>query len=156
MILDTNLYQNGKVFKEIDFQIMIRKEQIKVHRQSIRKAYKLAGTDGPSGTNNMGIDYTRVTSNTPAAHIGLDDAIRLADRDYKRIKMIECEIVQLRLKKRNLLKILKSLTGIEEQIFYYRVIMDKTQEEAAEEIGFSTRHLQRIEKQMKDASVLFD
>lgn len=153
MLETTNTYQNGKVFKEIDLQIMFRKEKIKTHQQSIRKAYKLAGIDGPSGSDNMGIDYSRVTSSTPVAHIGLEDAIRLADRDHKRIQLIENEINQLRSRKRNLLRILKSLDGIEEQVFYHRVIMNETQEEAAEEIGLSTRHLQRIEKQIKDELV---
>jgi hypothetical protein len=156
MLETTITYQNGKVFKEIDFQIMLRKEKIKVHQQSIRKSYKLAGIDGPSGNDNMGIDYSRVTSSTPVARIGLDDAIRLADRDHKKIKILENEIDQLRYRKRNLLRVLKSLDGIEEQIFYYRVIMCETQETAAEEIGVSTRHLQRIEKQMKDVAILFE
>ena len=49
MLVTTNIYENGKVFKDIEFQILIRKEKIKICQQSIRKAYKLAGIDGPSG-----------------------------------------------------------------------------------------------------------
>ncbi len=143
-------YQDGKIFHEIDFQIMLRKDKIKRHKLSIRKSYKLAGIDGPTGTDNMGIDYDRVTTSTPTAHIGLEDAIRLADRDYNRIKVLKNEINQLRYRKRNLLKILNLLDGLEQQIFFHRVIMVEKQEEAAEIIGVSTRHLQRIEQQMKD------
>ncbi len=154
MMMETTIYQNGKVFKEIDFQILMRKEKIGVHQQSIRKAYKLAGVDGPSGDDNMGVDYSRVISSTPVAHIGLEDAIRLADQDHKCIEILKSEITQLRIKKRNLLRVLKSLEGIESQVFFHRIIMTMTQEETAEKIGVSTRHLQRIEKQMKDASIM--
>lgn len=156
MMFETTTYQNGKVFKEIDFQIMLLKIEINNHEKSIRKAYKLAGIDGPSGSDNMGMDYSRVISSTPTAHIGLDDAIRLADRDHKRIITLKNEINQLKLKKRNLLRILKSLDGINEQIFYYRVVMKLTQENASDEIGISKRQLQRIEKEMKDTFISFD
>ena len=108
-----------------------------------------------AGTDNMGIDYSRVVSSTPAAHIGLEDAIRMADRDYKQIKELKSEIGQLRVRKRNLLRILESLDGIEEQIYFHRVIMDETQEEAAEAISISKRQLQRIEKEMKKRSLHF-
>lgn len=154
MVQTSNIYQNGKVFKEIDFHIAIRKEKIRVCERSITKAYRLAGTNGPRGSG--GLDYSRVTSSTPTAHIGLADAIRLVERDQKQIKIFENEIADLRSRKRNLLKILKSLDGIEEQIYYHRVIMYETQESSAENIGLSTRHLQRIERQMRDSSVVFE
>lgn len=156
MMIETITYKNGKVFRNIDFQIMLRKEKIKVLQTSIKKVYKLAGINGPNGTDNMGIDYSRVNSSTPVTHIGLNDAGRLAESDIKQIKKLQNEIVQLRNRKRKLIKILKSLDGLEEQIFYRRVIMCDTQEEAAEAIGISRRHLQRIEKQMKENSISFD
>lgn len=148
---DQNIYENGKLFKEIEFQILIRKVKIRNYEQSIHTAYKLAGINGPSGDDNMGIDYSRVTSSTPAAHIGLEDAIRLSQPDHRQIDILKDEISQLRARKRNLVRVLKSLDGLEARIFYRRVIMCETQEEASENIGVSSRHLQRIEKQMKDA-----
>ena len=156
MLETTIIYQDGKVFKDIEFQIMIRKERLRVHELSMRKALKLAGINGPRGTDNMGVDYSRVTSSTPAVHIGLGDAYRMIEQDQKNIKRLREEIDLLRSRKRNLLRILKSLEGLEEQIFYHRVIMDKTQEAAAEMIGVSPRHLQRIEKQMKDNLISFE
>ncbi|MDF2844760.1 MAG: hypothetical protein K0R00_3186 [Herbinix sp.] len=152
----TNIYQDGKVFRDIDFQIMLRKEKIRVLRISTKKAYKLAGLNGPRGADNMGMDYTRVTSSTPVAHIGLDDAVRMVDRDNDQIKILENEINKLRARKRNLLRMLTTLDGVEAKIFYYRVVMDETQESTAEIMGFSHRHLQRIEKQMKENLIEFE
>lgn len=150
------MYQDGKVFRDIDFQIMIRKEKIKNHELSILKAYKLAGVNGPSGMDNLSMDYTRVRSNTPVAHIGLDDAAKMIDRDQAKIKILEYEIVELRNRKKNLIRILKSIDGLDEQIFYHRVIMCETQDDAADAIGVSKRHLQRIEKRMRETSKVFE
>ena len=152
----TNIYQEGKIFKEIDLQIMIRKDRIRTHEISIEKSYKLAGVDGPRGMKGLGLDYSRVTSSTPTAHIGLEDALRLIERDKVKILLYEAEISELRNRKRNLVKIFKSLDGLEQQIFWYRVIMMDTQEEAAVNIGVSRRHLQRLEKQMRDSSIAFE
>lgn len=152
----TNIYQDGKIFKEIDLQIMIRKDKIKTHEISIEKSYKLAGVDGPRGMNGLGLDYSRVISSTPAAHIGLEDALRLIERDKVKILLYEAEISELRNKKRNIVKIHKSLDGLEKQTFWYRVIMMNTQEEAADKIGVSRRHLQRIEKLMRESSIAFE
>lgn len=151
-MIQSSIYQNGKVFTEIDFQIMIRKDRIRVLNQSIAKAYKMAGIDGPKGLG--GLDYSGVTSSTPAAHIGLEDAIRMSERDKINLIILESELAKLRARKRNLIRILKSLDGIEEQIFYHRVIMKETQDVAAEKVGFSKRQLQRIEKQMKESCLI--
>ncbi len=151
-----NIYQDGKLFKDIDFQIMLKRLKIKDLEKSIEKSLNLAGVNGPKGSNGMGVDYSRVTSSTPVTHIGLEDAFRLIDRDRAQIIRLGAEMHELRLRKKALMKMLESLDGLEEQIFYYRVIMCKTQRDAAEIIGFSPRHLQRIEKQMKDAAVYFD
>jgi hypothetical protein len=154
MMLDkVNIYQDAKVFKQIDFEIMLKKEKIRTNEQAIAKAYKLAGINGPTGYDNMGIDYSRVTSSTPAAHIGLDDAIRMAEPYQKQNDNLQKEISSLKNRKKVLLKTLNTLGGIENKIFLHRVIMDETQEEAADEIGLSRRHLQRIEKQMKHTSI---
>lgn len=148
------IYQDGKVFKDIDFQIMVRKEQIRNLELSITKSYKLATANGPKGIS--GVDYTRVISTTPIAHIGLDDVIITVEKNKKKIRILEEEIKILKNRKRNLIKTLKSLDGVNEQIFFHRVIMCETQETAADEIGLSTRQLQRIEKQMKDTAIIFD
>lgn len=151
-----NIYQNGKIFKDIEFQILLRKIDIKNLEKSIDKAFKLAGVDGPKGNDNMGVDYSRVISTTPAAHIGLDDVIRLTSRDSKQIQKLQKEISDLKRKKKSLIKMIKSLDGIEEKIFYQRVIMKETQESAAEKIGVSTRHLQRIEKSLKNTLKIYE
>ena len=154
MIQQPIIYQEGKIFRELDFQIMIRKEKIRNHQMSVMRAYKMAGLNGPKGLK--GLDYSGVTSSTSIAHIGLDDAAIMIDRDKENIKILEYEISELRSKKRKLIKALSSLDGIEEQIFYRRIIMCETQESAANSIGLSSRHLQRLEKRMKENSKIFE
>ena len=44
--------------------------------------------------------------------------------------------------------------GNEERVFYLRVIRKLTQEEAADEMGFSKRHFQRIEAGMRDQGLI--
>lgn len=149
MIMANSIYKDGKIFKELDFQIIIKKVDIKNLEISIDKAFHLAGVDGPKGENGLGVDYSRVISTTPVAHIGLEDAIRLAARDQKRISELKKEISELNSKKKKLIKILESLEGIEEKIFFHRVIMCETQEVAADKIGMSCRNLQRYEKNLK-------
>lgn len=148
MLKTANFCEDGKVFKEIEYQIMLRKDKIRTYKKSIEKTHKLAGTNGPKGLSS--IDYSRVITSTRMAHIGLDDAIRMIERDEARILELEYEIKELRYRKRNLLLILQSLEGLEAQIYYHRFIMDESQGNAADKIGVSVRHLQRIEKQMKD------
>jgi len=152
--MNIKLLTECKAFKELDFQIMIRKIDIKNLEKSVNKIYKLAGSDGPKGLGGM--DYSRVTSSTPAAHIGLDDVVRLTKRNYEKIKVVESEIAELRAQKKNLIKMLNSLDGLKKQLFYNRVLMCLNQKEAADEIGLSERQLQRIEKQIKSGIILFE
>jgi hypothetical protein len=149
MLQTSSIYSNGKVFKEIELQILVRKVDIRNLENSINKTLKLAGINGPKGDDGMGIDYSRVTSSTPSVHIGLDDAVRLTKRDSKQIEILKKEISALRQKKKKLIQIIETLDGTGEQIFYHRIIMCETQEEAADKIGISCRQLQRIEKSMK-------
>lgn len=138
-------FEEGKVFKEIDYQILVCKERIRNHEASILKAKKMAGLFGPASIG--GLDYSKGPS-TQLAHIGLDDAARMIDKDNERIDEQKKLLKVLRTRKRSLIKALQILSGTEHQIFYQRFIMKKTQQEAADEIGISKRQLQRIEKQM--------
>lgn len=153
-MVQTSVHE-GKLFKEIEFQILMRKIDIKNLEKSIDKSFKLAGVNGPKGTEGLGVDYSRVISTTPEAHIGLEDAIRLAARDSHKIEELKKEISEYRSKKKNLIKIMSSLDGIKEKVFYQRIIMQETQETAADNIGLSKRQLQRIENELKASFTIF-
>ena len=84
------------------------------------------------------------------------NAIALIAKDEEYIEQEKAAIKTLRKRKRNLLKAVDILDGIEKNIFIYRVLYGMTQDVAAEAIGISTRQLQRIEKQMKENTKIFE
>jgi len=151
-MLNIPFAQEGKLFKDLDLQITIKKLEIKEINNIIKKAYKLAGTDGPKGIGGM--DYSRVTSSTPVAHIGLEDAIRMTKKENSKIKKLENEIATIRTKKKKAMKIFEELDELDKQIFYYRVIMDLTQKEVAEKTGYCERHVQRVDQKIRPILIL--
>ena len=146
-------FERSNVIRDLDNQIMILKIEIKNLDRSINKAFNLAEIWGPK--NHLTVDYTRVAPLNRQPHIGLDDAIRLSTGDSKQINRLEAEIRRIRDRKKQIKKLYDSFEGIEQQIFFHRVLMNETQEEAAEYISMSTRQLQRIEKRMKERLVVY-
>ena len=145
--------QEGKLIKEIDFQILMCKEKIKNHEKSIETVKRMAGLNGPAGIGS--IDYSGQPK-TGFSHKSFPDAIVSIAKDMEYIEMEKASIKSLRTRRRNLTKAAEILEGLEQRIFVYRVIFAMTQDAAAEVIGVSTRQLQRIERQMKQNSKVFD
>ena len=77
-------------------------------------------------------------------------------KDEEYIEQEKAAIKALRKRKRNLIKAVEILDGTEQNIFIYRVLYGMTQDAAAEAIGVSSRQLQRIEKQMKENTKVFE
>lgn len=138
------------LFDEIDLKIMLINEQIKNHQRSIEKAKKMSGWNGPAGVS--GIDYSREPVNS--VHISFAEGLRMIQLDEERIVQLKKERAELRRSKKRIEKIYKSLAGQEAQIYYLRVIRKMTQEAAAEEIGFSRRHFQRVEADMRERGLI--
>ncbi len=145
--------QKGKLLKEIDFQILMSKEKIRNHEKSIAKIKRMAGMNGPSGIGS--IDFSGMPK-AGFSHMDFPNAIALIAKDEEYIEQEKAAIKTLRKRKRNLLKAVDILDGIEKNIFIYRVLYGMTQDVAAEAIGISTRQLQRIEKQMKENTKIFE
>ena len=146
--------QEGKLLKEIDFQILMCKEKIRNHEKSIAKIRKMAGMNGPSGIS--GIDYSRQPGGGGAYGMPLPDALEAIAKDMQYIEQEKTAIKSLRKRKRNLIKAAEILEGLEQKIFVFRVIFSMTQDAAADEIGVSTRQLQRVERQMKQNTKVFE
>lgn len=145
--------QEGKLLKEIDFQILMCREKIRNHEKSIERVKKMSGMYGPAGIG--AIDY----SGQPKAgfsHMDFPDAIQSIKKDAEYIEYEKASIRALRRRKRNLIKAAEILDGMEQSIFVQRVIYGLTQDNAADSIGISVRQLQRIERQMKENSKVFD
>jgi DNA-binding XRE family transcriptional regulator len=78
----------------------------------------------------------------------------MIELDETRIRELKAERADLRRQKKRIEKIYKSLYGAEAQVYYLRIIRKMTQEAAADEAGFSRRHLQRIESAMRDEGLI--
>lgn len=61
---------------------------------------------------------------------------------------------ELRRSKKRIEKIYESLSGLDSQIYYSRIIRKMTQAAAAAEIGISERQLQRVEAEMRDLGLI--
>lgn len=144
--------QEGKLIKEIDFQILMCKEKIKNHQENITKIKKMACMDGPSGIKP--IDYSGIP-HAKFSHIDFVNALDLIKADEEHIAHAQTSIKKLRRRRRNLIKAAEILEGTEQSVFIYRVIYGMTQEAAAEAVGISYRQLQRIEQQMRKNTTVF-
>lgn len=138
------------IFTEIDLKIMLINEQIKNHRRSIEKAKKMSGWQGPAVVG--GIDYSNEPGNS--AHISFAEGLRLIEQDAERIRELKEERAELRKSMEHIKKIYKSLDGNEAQVYYLRIIQKMTQKEAADAMGFSKRHFQRLESAMRGRSLM--
>lgn len=90
------------------------------------------------------------------SHMEFPDAVQAIAKDKEYIERELATIKSLRRRRCNLLRAASALEGLEQLIFIYRIIFSMTQYKAAEAIGISERQLQRIEKQMKEASRVFE
>ncbi len=138
------------LFDEIDLKIMLINEKIKNHQRSIEKAMRMAGLNGPAGVS--GIDYSR--ERMSSVHISFAEVLNMIQLDRERIESLKRERAELHKSKKRIKKIYSSLGGAESQVYYLRIIRKKTQEDAAEEMGFSVRHFQRIEAGMRDQGLM--
>lgn len=78
----------------------------------------------------------------------------MIELDKMRIQELERERSELRRSKKRMEKIYESLSGMEEKVYYFRVIRKMTQADAAAEIAISERQLQRIEAGMRGQGLL--
>lgn len=145
--------QEGKLLKEIDFQIMMCREKIRNHEKSIAKVKKMSGLNGPSGVG--AINYSGMPGGGSMHGMAVPDALVAIANDEAHIESEKEHIRALQKRRRNLIRAAQFLDGLEQQVFIHRVLFAMTQESAAETIGVSTRQLQRIERQMKENSNVF-
>ncbi len=143
--------QNRKdIFQKIDFKIDLINEQIRNHEKSIKKAKRMSGWQGPAGVS--GIDYTKEPDG--GVHISFAEGLRMIERDQEQIAKLKEERNELRRRRKRIKRIYDNLSGAEAEVYYTRVILGMTQEDAADESGFSRRHFQRVEAGMRDQGLL--
>lgn len=150
MKVKPSIERERNIFTEIDLQIMLCNEKIKNHRQSIQKAKKMCGWYGPNEVG--GLDYTKESS--PGVHISFLEGLEMMNIDEERIQTLCEERKNLRRSKKRIEKIYEILTGYENQVFYYRVILKLTQQKTADKMSLSVRQVQRIEFDMKEKGLM--
>lgn len=142
----------GKLLKDIDFQILMCKEKIRNHLKSIEKVKRMAGMNGPAGIGGM--DYSGMP-HAGFSHMDFPDALASIARDEEYIAKERESIRSLQRRRRNLIRAAEKLEGIEQSIFVCRVMNRMSQDEAADAIGISRRQLQRIERKMRGCTGVF-
>lgn len=144
--------EEGKLIKDIDFQILMCKEKIRNHLKSIEKVKRMAGMNGPAGIGGM--DYSGMP-HAGFSHMDFPDALASIARDEEYIAKERESIRSLQRRRRNLIRAAEKLEGIEQSIFVFRVMNRMSQDEAADAIGISRRQLQRIERKMRGCTGVF-
>lgn len=145
-------FEEGKLIRDIDFRIMICKEKIRNHQESIKKIKKMSGMNGPLGIG--AIDYSGIPR-AGFSHMDFPDALMSIAKAEEAIEKERESIRELRRRRRNLISAADRLEGAEQSIFVYRVIYGMTQDAAADAIGMSRRQLQRTEKKMRNGADIF-
>ena len=143
---------DGKLIKDIDFQILMCREKIRNHLKSIEKVKRMAGMNGPAGIG--GVDYSGMP-HAGFSHMNFPDALASIAKDEEYIAKERETIRSLQRRRRNLIRAVEKLEGVERSVFVCRVIDRMTQGVAADAIGISVRQLQRIERKMRGCSDIF-
>ena len=143
---------NGQFYDMIEQKISICEVAVNELRNAIIKYYKMAGLFGPSTVG--GVDYSR-DQNPNAVRISYAEALIHIQKNQNQLGLYLEELGRLQNIKKELSNNYSQLTENKSQVFFYRAIQKKTQEETAEIIGISSRQVQRIEKKLKESEKIF-
>ena len=150
MAKPNKLSKERDIFNEIELKVMLINEQIENHQKSIATIKKMSGWRGPVEVS--GIDNTK--EQEKMFHNSFGEGLRMIQRDAEQIARLKTELSKLYQSKKRIKKIYETLGGNEEQVYYWRIIRKLTQEETADKMGFSKRHIQRIEASMRNQGLL--
>lgn len=144
--------EEGKLIRDIDFQIAISKEKIRDYQESIKKIKKMSGMNGPLGIK--AIDYSGMP-HAGFSHMDFPNALTAIAKAEEAIEKERRSIRNLRRRRNNLISAAERMDDVERSIFVYRVIYGMTQAAAADAIGISCRQLQRIEQKIRNGADIF-
>lgn len=141
--------QKGDLFREIDQRIMeheLMKDEIS---QEIRRYMMMLQRN--DGGNIRGIDYSKDKVVGGSMRVDFQTAIQKIDGLQANLNNVIDMISELKEKREKLVEIYRrDQTSIEAKVFYYREILQYSQEMTAVRIGYSVRQIQRIEKKIKE------
>ncbi len=141
----------GDFFRAIDLRIMeyelMREEISKEIRRYIMSLQK--NHDGELRS----IDYTVDKVVSGSKYLDFLTAIHKIEGLQTNLNQVLKKISELKRKKKKLIEIYKQDETIEAKVFYYREILQYSQEMTAMQVGYSVRQIQRIEKKLKEIAV---
>lgn len=96
-----------------------------------------------------GIDYSRDKVISGSARVDFQTAIQRIDGLQANLNRISDEIRVLKRKRNKLIEIYQRDQTVEAKVFYYREVLEYSQEMTAAVVGYSVRQIQRIEKKLR-------
>lgn len=140
----------GDLLRSIDQRISeyeFMKEDI---RKEIQRYMKMCmKNDG----GISGIDYSIEKVVSGSSRVDFQTAIQRIAGLQTNLNRVLDEIKVLRKKKKKLIEIYKRDQTLEAKVFFYREILEYSQEMTAAAVGYSVRQIQRIEKKLKEQTV---
>lgn len=103
---------------------------------------------GPAGLS--GIDYSSDRVSGGSLKMSFADAISRIQSKEEELGIYLERLGELQRARERIEKFYENGNDVKAKVFYWRAIKKYTQEQAAEIIGVSERHLRRIEKSIKD------
>lgn len=100
-----------------------------------------------------GIDYSKDKVINGSARVDFQTAIQRIDNLQSNLNKVLDEIRVLKRKKRRLIKIYQRDQTVEAKVFFYREVLEYSQEMTAAVVGYSVRQIQRIEKKLRKQAV---
>lgn len=124
----------------------ILQDAIAMYTEERGKYYEM-GCTAPSELTGLDTTKEAIQSSGKMKFI---DAIVHMDRINEKLNKCYAELEQIEEKINAINERVSKLTDKQTKIYFYRNVKKMTQEKTAEELGISERHLQRIEKKIKD------
>lgn len=137
----------GELIKSIDDQIADLTEMCNEIEEEIRRYWEICQQDNHGIT---GIDYSKDKISGGSLCLCFSDAISRINGLQNNLERIQDNIKELRAKQKKLMTIYKKDDSVMGKVFFCREINKLSQEKTAEKLGYSVRHIQRIERSLKN------
>lgn len=137
----------GELLKSINVQITDLIEVRNEIKEEISRYWKLCHQNSNEMT---GIDYSKDKVMGGTLRLCFSDAISRIDGLQKNLERIQDTITDLEEKRKKLVEIYKKDNSIFGKVFYYREVVELSQEKTAKKLGYSVRQIQRIEGKLKE------
>ena len=141
--------ERGEYIRLLDYKISELEEVVDDIRKERRRYLDLRDRV-PDGIKGVGYSAEKVKGG--GLKISFADVISRLDAIERNLCRYTKELDALRKKRKKLVAIYKNNKNVEAAVFYYREIMEFSQEQTAKAIGYSTRQIQRIESRLKSES----